>query len=105
MIDAVDEIPHSSRHVLLAALAQTVRESLNVVKILVTSRDDSNIHALLPDAMAVRVQDCYVKHDLEHVVQREVALAIENRRMLNGVVSDDLKQAVTSVLITGAGDM
>ncbi|KAI4091131.1 MAG: hypothetical protein L6R37_007787 [Teloschistes peruensis] len=49
--------------------------------------------------------DFHVKHDLEHVVQREVALAIENRRMLNGIVSDDLKQAVTSVLIAGAGDM
>ncbi|KAL8777527.1 MAG: hypothetical protein Q9194_002505 [Teloschistes cf. exilis] len=105
VIDAADEIPRSSRHVLLAALSQTVRVSLNVVKILVTSRDDSNIHALLPDAMAVRVQDFHIKHDLEHVVQREVALAIENRRMLNGNVSDDLKQTVTSVLIAGAGDM
>lgn len=56
VVDAVDEIEPCSRHILLSALTQIVQNSLNVVKVFVTSRDDSNIHALLPNAVAIRVQ-------------------------------------------------
>ncbi|KAL8736090.1 MAG: hypothetical protein Q9181_002565 [Wetmoreana brouardii] len=105
VLDAIDEIHSSSRHILLSALDHIVRESLNIVKVFVTSRDDSNIHALLPDAINMRIQERYIKRDMEEFVQREVSSSIQNRRMLNGAVSDGLKQAVTNALITGAGDM
>jgi len=105
VLDAVDEIESSRRHVLLSALTQITQESLSVVKVFVTSRDDSNIHALLPDALAVRIQTWHVNQDMDDFVHREVSLAIQNRRMLNGVVSDRLKQALTRVLIAGAGEM
>ena len=42
---------------------------------------------------------------MDDFVHREVSLAIQNRRTLNGVVSDRLKQALTRVLIAGAGEM
>lgn len=105
ILDAVDEIEYSLRHVLLSALTQIVQDSLNVVKVFVTSRDDSNIHALLPDALAVRIQKGHVNQDMDEFVHREVSMAIQNRRMLNGAVSDSLKQALTSVLLAGAGEM
>jgi len=104
VLDAVDEIEYSSRHVLLSALTQITQESLNVVKVFVTSRDDSNIQALLPDALAVRIHKGHVNQDMDDFVHREVSIAIQNRRMLNGIVSDSLKQALTSVLIAGAAE-
>ena len=105
VLDAVDEIESSSRHILLSAVTQIAQDSLDIVKIFVTSRDDSNVHALLPDALAVRIQKEHVNQDMDGFVHREVFLAIQNRRMLNGVVSDSLKQALTRVLIAGAGEM
>ena len=105
VIDAVDEIPSSSRHMLLFALSQVVQESLSVVKVLVTSRDDSNIHALLPDAVAVRVQNEHTQKDMDDFVHQEVSSAIQYRRMLNGTVSADLQKDLESVLIAGAREM
>ena len=105
VIDAVDEIQPSLRHFLLSALTQIVQDSLSVVKVFVTSRDDSNIHALLPDSVAVRIQNNRTRNDMDVFVDREISSAIQNRRMLNGVVSDNLKQELMDVLIAGAGEM
>jgi hypothetical protein len=105
VLDAVDEIESNSRHVLLSALTQIAQDSLDIVKVFVTSRDDSNIHALLPNALAVRIQKGHVNQDMNEFVHREVSMAIQNRRMLNGIVSESLKEALTSVLIAGAGEM
>ena len=105
VIDAVDEIPSSSRHILLSALTQVVQESSSVVKVLVTSRDDSNIHALLPDAVAVRVQYEHIRKDMKNFVHQEVYSAIQDRRMLNGTVSAEFQNDLESVLIAGAREM
>ena len=105
IIDAVDEIQPSSRHVLLSALIQIIQDSQSVVKVFVTSRDDSNIYALLSDSVTVRIQNNRTRNDMDVFVYREVSSAIENRRMLNGVVSDNLKQELMDVLIAGAGEM
>ena len=105
VLDAVDEIQSDLRHILLSALIQIVQDSLSVVKVFVTSRDDSNIRALLSDAMAVRIHNEHTQKDMDEFVHQEVSSAIQNRRILNGVVSDNLKQGLMSVLIAGAGGM
>ena len=105
VVDAVDEMPSSSRHLLLSALTQVVQQSLSVVKVLVTSRDDSNIHALLPEAVALRIQNEHTRKDMVDFVHREVYSAIQDRRMLNGNVSEDLQKDLENVLITGAREM
>ena len=46
----------NSRHVLLNALVPIVQNSMSFVKVFVTSRDNTKIHALLPDAEALRVK-------------------------------------------------
>ena len=105
VIDAVDEIEPSSRHVLLSALTQIVRNSLSVVKVFVTSRDDSNIHVLLSDAVALRILPEYTRKDIEGFVHQEVLSAIQNKRLLNGDVSDNLKRSLMKALVDGAGEM
>ncbi len=105
ILDAVDEIQPHSRHVLLSAFVQIAQDSLSVVKTFVTSRDDSNVQALLPDAVAVRIQKDHIQKDMNEFVHREVSIAIQDRRMLNGAVSDRLKHELMSVLISGAKEM
>ena len=105
VLDAVDEIQSSLRHVVLSALIQIVQDSLSVVKVFMTSRDDSNIHALLPNAAAIRIQNKFTQTDIAEFVQRKLSSAIQDRRILNGIVSDSLKQDLMSALIAGAGEM
>lgn len=105
VIDAADEIESSLRHLLLFALNQIVEDSLNVVKIFVTSRDDSNVFALLPDAVAMRIQKELVHKDMSVFVHQGISLAIQHRRLLNGLISSSLQQELTSGLIAGAGEM
>ena len=105
VIDAVDEIDSSSRHVLLSALIQIVQDSFSVVKVFVTSRDDSNIHLLLSDAVALRITNKHMRRDMDDFVHQVVSSAIQSRRLLNGVVSEDLKQEMVGTLIAGAGEM
>ncbi|KAL8861940.1 MAG: hypothetical protein Q9178_001810 [Gyalolechia marmorata] len=105
VIDAVDEIPLDSRHALLLALGDIVRQSASVVKVFMTSRDDSNVRALLADAMSVRIEDEHTQLDMKRFVQREVASAIQNCRILNGDVSDTLKEELIQTMISGAGEM
>ena len=87
VLDAVDEIDPNLRHVLLSALTEIVQKSLNVVKVFITSRDDSQMHSMLPDAVAVRIEKAQNCNDVEKFLYREVSSAIHNRRILNGVVS------------------
>jgi hypothetical protein len=105
VVDAVDEIQASCRHELLSALTQITKESASVVKVFVTSRDDSNVYALLPNALTVRIQSQNSRKDMELFVRHEVSLAIQHRRMLNGSVSDGLREDLTQRLIAGAGEM
>ena len=88
IVDAVDEIQPSSRHVLLSALTQIVQDSQSVVKVFVTSRDDSNIHAILAEAVALRIKGEYVRKDMGDFVCQQVSFAIQNRRLLNGIISE-----------------
>jgi len=105
VFDALDEIPCSSTHILLSAFNQILQESLNVVKIFVTSRDDSNIQALLPDSVALRIQDVHTRKDMDGFIRQEVSSAIDTRKLLNGIVSDNLKEELVDVLKAGAREM
>ena len=105
VIDAVDEIESSFRHVLLSAQIQIVQDSSSVVKVFVTSRDDSNIHVLLSDAVALRITNKNTRRDMDDFVHQVVSSAIQSRRLLNGVISDDLKQELVGGLIGAAGEM
>ena len=105
VIDAVDEVESSSRHVLLSALIQIVQESSSVVKVFVTSRDDSHIHALLSGAVALRITNQNTRRDMDDFVHQVVSSAIQSRRLLNGIVSDHLKQELVGALIAAAGEM
>lgn len=105
VVDAVDEIQSDLRHLLLSALIQIVQDSLSVVKVFLTSRDDSNTQLLLSDAVAVRIQTEHTRNDMDEFVHYELSSAIQIRRLLNGVVSENLNQELKSALINGAGEM
>ncbi|KAJ5356600.1 hypothetical protein N7517_011209 [Penicillium concentricum] len=90
---------------LLHALTRIRDESASVVKIFLSSRDNSNIFAGLPDASKVRVQETDSRQDMEMYVRHRVSTVITSRKLLNDCVPDDLQQQLIDFLLKKAGEM
>ncbi|KAL8753191.1 MAG: hypothetical protein Q9184_005493 [Pyrenodesmia sp. 2 TL-2023] len=105
VLDALDEVRPNSRYGLLESLQQIVRDSVNVVKILATSRDDDQILSLLTNATKMRVEAEYNRADVERFVHDQVNLAIKHRRLLGGHVSSKLRADLSKALMDAAGEI
>ncbi|KAL8925652.1 MAG: hypothetical protein Q9208_003335 [Pyrenodesmia sp. 3 TL-2023] len=105
VLDAVDEVRPNSRYELLDSLQHIVKDSVNVVKILATSRDDDQILSLLTNATKVRVEANLNRADMEIFVHDQVNLAIKHRRLLGGHVSSKLQADLSKALMDAAGEM
>ncbi len=105
VVDAVDEVQEDRRHELLDGLCQLTRESAGVVKVFVTSRNNNNILALLPGALTIGIQRDDNKADMELFVRHHVTRAVKSRRLLNGIISDELEEYLIQMLCAKAEEM
>ena len=105
VIDAVDEVQESRRYELLDALIQITKESANIVKVFVTSRNNNNIFALLADIPRICIYSHNSRVDMELFVRYHVALAVRSRRLLDGNVTDNLQKDLVQALLDGSGEM
>ena len=105
VVDAVDEIKKDDRHTLLAALSDLVADADNVIKILLTSRDDAQIFELLSSARRIRITPQDIRTDLEAFVHQYVDQAVAQKRLLNGNVSPELISKLHGALVSEAGEM
>jgi len=105
VVDAVDEVQEDRRHELLDGLCQLTRESASVVKVFVTSRNNNNILALLPGALTIGIQRDDNKADMELFVRHHVTRAVKSRRLLNGIISDELEEYLIQMLCAKAEEM
>lgn len=91
VVDALDECDPTQRHLLLSFLNNIITSSQNVVKIPVTSRDETDICAHLTHCDQIRITEEQNRHDIQRFVVTEGDKAINNRRLLCGNVSHDLQ--------------
>lgn len=105
IIDAVDEIQSSAQHVLLQALSQIARQSDNVVKVMITSRNNGHVFAHLSRAEKIGIQSGDNSADMKEFVSRQVDIALQEKRLLKGVISEDVRNSIESMLIRGSGEM
>ena len=103
IIDGLDEL--DGRLDLLTALRTLVNESSNVVKIMISSREDTDIAQELQDALSIRVSASENSDDIEKFVQHRINSAITDRRLLGGTVSELLKENLINTLLNGANGM
>ena len=104
-IDALDECDPSRRHELLAALDTLAQKSENVLKVFVSSRNDNDIVCRLKDSPNVSINATDNGDDIKRFIKSEMQNSIESKRLLGGRVSDQLRQQITEVLISGAQGM
>lgn len=105
-IDAVDELRDHDRATLVESLQRLVAESASVVKILITSRDNAHLEALLPaDVSKIRVTPALNGADVKAYVQDHLQTAVRSRCLLNGKVSSTLMERTLKALLAGSGEM
>ena len=104
VVDGLDEIDGNPRDV-LRVLRAVVEDAPNVVKVLVSSRDDGTISEELRDFPSIGVSSADNSPDVEKFVRQRVNTAIENRSLLGGKISSSAKDRLIDYLIRGAGEM
>ncbi|KAI4117701.1 MAG: hypothetical protein LQ345_002125 [Seirophora villosa] len=105
IIDALDECDPLRRHKLLKALRHIVVKSNNLVKVLVSSRDDEDIGCQLNNVPNVYIRSDDNSIDVERYIDQELKKAISEQRLLQGRVPDSLQEQILSTLKNGAKGM
>lgn len=104
IVDALDELDQNAFDV-LDALVYIVENSENVVKILLSSRDDSNIALRLDSAVSIQISAINNSQDIQAVVTDRIDSAVQKRRLLAGSVSPDLRESIITTLTQRSASM
>ena len=104
VIDGVDELSSTSQD-LLSALQRLVDKSSSVLKVFVSSREEAAIARSLHHASSIRVTSADNSKDVTAFVNHHVSNAIEQKRLLGGLVSNSLREDIISETIDGTGEM
>lgn len=105
VVDALDECDPLNRDEFLRALGTIISNSSSLVKIFVSSRDDSDIVLRLEDVpnLSIRARDN--EEDIQRFVREEVTRRIKDKELLRGTVSKELKEKIISTLTEGSDGM
>jgi hypothetical protein len=76
-----------------------------VVKIFLSSRDDTNLSQWLEGATELRLQVEMTQNDMHRFVNHCVSSAISNKQLVDGVVDIGLQAKLESYLLARAGRM
>ena len=104
-IDALDECDPRKRHKLFRFLAEILEKANNIVKIFVTSRDDNDLVQEFGSFSNIRIAAKDNNEDIKRFVAQQLQVAIKNRTLLHGHVSEELQQHITRTLVDGAQGM
>ena len=104
MIDGLDQLVKGGQE-LLDTLHYIVESSSNVVKVFVSSREDTDVMTSLQGAICIRAEATQNFNDISAVVNDKVSKAIGDKKLLRGQVSQHLRQHLISVLTDGADRM
>lgn len=107
VIDALDECHQGTRSRLISALTAIMETApgMNLVKIFISSRDNDDIVLKLSKLPNIRIDSADNSGDIREFIRSEVKNRIDNRELLRGNVSSDLRAHVIDTLIQGADGM
>jgi hypothetical protein len=106
VIDGLDECDPTRRQDLLNGLGTIIRDSNNLIKVFVSSRDDHDLVHHLSRTPNLYIHAADNKEDIQRFVISRVGQAIEEEKLLCGKVSRALRKMITMTLIQKAeGDV
>ena len=105
IIDALDECDPKRRFELFKTLDSIIQKSASLVKVFVSSREDSDIVCRLEKSPNILINAMDNGQDIDRFVHTEVDNAVSHRRLLGGAVSKTLFDKIVNRLIQGAQGM
>jgi len=105
VLDAIDECPEEVRGLIIQDLRSTLDNANHPVKVFIASRHSLDIEDRLQDLLHVRIEARDNAEDIENYVTKELALSVQNKRLLRGRISLELKQLIKDVLLRDAHGM
>ncbi|KAF8428814.1 hypothetical protein EV426DRAFT_677542 [Tirmania nivea] len=97
-IDAMDEVDNDTRIHLLKCLNHVIQTSKNVVKIFVTTRMDMDILSQFENFPRIELQPDDNIGDINKFVLTKVQSSIEDCKLLQGDVSNEVKEEICNIL-------
>lgn len=105
VVDALDECDPENRKRFLYSLQTIINDSSSLVKIFVSSRDDSDIVLQLKDVPNISIEAKDNEKDIQKFIQQEVTRCIKDKELLRGEVDEKLKEKIIASLTNGSQGM
>ena len=99
VLDALDECSEEVRSHLLRGLLSVIRKAKCPFKVFIASRYSLDINDYLRDLPHVSIKARDNAEDIESYVQQELTLAIQDKRLLRGNASQELRKCMEEVIL------
>jgi hypothetical protein len=105
IIDALDECRSDRRHELLKALERILQRADNPTRVFVSSRNDKDIVLRLENHWNILIEADKNTVDIQRFIHEQIEEAIQDRKLLYGMVEPGLKFQIIKELEGGARGM
>ncbi|KAF8417576.1 hypothetical protein EV426DRAFT_699665 [Tirmania nivea] len=105
VLDALDECSEEVRSDLLRGLLSIIRKAKCPFKVFISSRHNLDIEDRLRNLPHVCIEARDNAQDIENYIQQELGLAIQDKRLLRGNVSQELRKYTEEVILRDANGM
>ena len=104
-LDALDECSEESRWLILSDLLSILEKPKHPVKVFISSRHNLEIEDCLKDSPHVSIEAKDNAQDIENYVKSTLTRRIEDRKLLRGRISAELRLDIEKVLQRNANGM
>ncbi|KAF4880032.1 Ankyrin repeat and KH domain-containing protein 1 [Colletotrichum siamense] len=105
ILDGLDSVVDTERHILIIALRDILSKADNIVKIFVTSRTSARAAAVPEAEFRIHITSQETDSDMEAFVDYLIDDAVESKRLLEGRLGVGTRAMLRQGLISGAGEM
>jgi len=105
VLDALDECCEEVRSHLLRGLLSVIRKTKHPFKMFICSRHNLDIENHLRDLPHVRIEARDNAQDIENYVRQQLTVRIQDKRLLRGKVSSELRKHIEEVILRDANGM
>jgi len=105
VLDALDECSQEARSQLLRGLLSVIRKTKYPFKLFISSRHNLDIENHLRDLPHVCIEARDNAQDIENYVRQQLTLRIQDKRLLQGNVSPELRKHIEEVILRDANGM
>ena len=105
VLDALDECSEEVRSHLLRGLLSVIQKTKHPLKVFISSRHNPDIEDHLQDLPHVCIEARDNTQDIENYVRQELTLRIQDKRLLRGNVSQELRKYIEEIILRGANGM